>query len=86
MLHTNDQKKSVRIVTVKQVPLTMGYEWLTEQALRHLIFKAEPRKNSKGQAVPTNGLFESGAIIKIGAKILIDLDRFDLWVDQHRQG
>lgn len=80
------QQATSRTVTVKELPMLPGYGWLTEAALRHLIFKALPRKNSKGEALPTNGLSEAGAIIRLGRKVLIDLDRFDQWVSQHRQG
>ncbi len=73
-----------RIVRVKDLPQMPGYQWISEGAVRHLIFKATPRKNSKGESVVTNGLFECGALIRIGRKVLIDLDRFDLWVSQHR--
>lgn len=82
----NTVKTPSRLATVKELPTMAGYRWLSEIALRHLIFKALPRKNSKDEAIATNGLYEAGAIIKIGRKILIDLDQFDLWVGQHRQG
>lgn len=85
MSDKNIQQRSPRIVKVKDLPSTPGYGWLTESALRHLIFKATPRKNSKGDAIPTNGLFECGAIIRLGRKVLLDLDRFDSWIEQHRQ-
>lgn len=78
--------KQSRLVTVADLPTTPGYGWVTQAALRHLIFKATPRKNSKGEAIPTNGLVECGAIIKLGRKVLVDLDRFDQWVERHRQG
>ncbi len=74
-----------RYATPNTLPKTAGYEWLTTSALRHLIFKATPRKNSKGIPIQTNGLYECGAIIKIGRKVLIDLDRFDQWISEHRQ-
>lgn len=74
-----------RLTTPNALPKTPGYEWLTTSALRHLIFKAAPRKNSKGIPIPTNGLYECGAVIKIGRKVLLDLDRFDQWVAEHRQ-
>ncbi len=78
-LHT-----SRRIVRVNDLPTLRGYEWLTKSALRHLIFQSKPRLNSRGEAIKTNGLVESGAVIRIGRKILFDLDKFDLWVDSHR--
>lgn len=84
-MHTISSQHSARIVTVKNLPTIPGYGWLTEQALRHLIFKAMPRKNSKGEKIETNGLCECGAIIRLGRKVLIDLDCFDKWLDLHRQ-
>lgn len=85
MHNNNTLQRSTRIVKVKDLPTTPGYAWITEAALRHLIFNSTPRKNSKGQDVSTNGLFECGAIIRLGRKVLVDLDRFDLWVEKHRK-
>lgn len=73
-----------RRVKVSKLPKLEGYEWLTQSSLRHLIFNAKPRKNSKGEIIPSNGLQESGAIIRLGKTILIDLDKFDAWVASHR--
>lgn len=78
-------KKPTRFTTVKKLPFIAGYEWISESALRHLIFKATPRTSSKGEAIPTNGLVECGAIIRVGRKVLIDLDKFDEWVERGRQ-
>lgn len=83
-MHDISVQKSSRFVTVKD--LSARHSWLTEQAVRHLIFKATPRKNSKGEKIPTNGLYECGAIIRLGRKVLIDVARFDEWVEKHRQG
>lgn len=83
----NTAKTPPRWATIKVMPTLPEYQDVfTEASLRHLVFKAFPRKNSKGEAIATNGLYEAGAIIKIGRKILIDLDRFDQWVEQRRQG
>jgi len=56
----------------------------TTSAIRHLIFDATPRQDSKGNSLPTNGLFEAGAIVRVGRKVLIDLDAFDAWFDALR--
>ena len=56
----------------------------TRSSLTHLMFQAKTRINSKGQPIPGNGLEEIGAIVRIGRKVLIDLDKFDEWVDLHR--
>ena len=59
--------------TIKNLPAQPGLSWLTERAIRHLLFRAN-----------ANGLTASGAIIKLGSKTLIDVPRFIEWVEQHR--
>ena len=71
-----------RFATVKQLVQLKGHGWLTESALRHLLFAAKPRRNSRGEEAPGNGL--SAAVRKIGKKIIIDVDEFDSWVDAQR--
>jgi hypothetical protein len=73
-----------RLATVREIPKIPGYQWCTQPALRHLLFEAEDRVSSCGEKIPGNGLTEIGAIIRIGRKILIDLDKFDSWVELHR--
>lgn len=51
----------------------------TQPALRNLKFKAEKRQSSRGE-IPGNGLIESGAIVRVGRKVLIDEERFFDWV------
>ena len=41
-----------RLVAVKVLPTVPGYGCFSEPALRHLIFNAEDRKNSKGEIIP----------------------------------
>ena len=53
----------------------------TRAALRNLIFKARPRHTTKG-TIPGNGLVESGAIVRLGRKVLIDREKFLNWVQQ----
>ena len=71
-----------RRYTVAQIPSLPGYQWLSQASLRHLIFSAQDRLNSKGEVIPGNGL--APAIIRVGRKVLIDLDEFDNWVEGHR--
>ena len=71
-----------RLETVKNIPKLPGYRWATESYLRHAIFEAEPRIGSGGTEIPGNGL--ASAIIRIGRKVLIDMDEFDRWVEMHR--
>ena len=63
--------------TVKQFAL--AYPAFTELAMRNLIFKAGKRSSSKGE-ISGNGLLESGAIIRLGRRILIDEQAFFAWV------
>jgi hypothetical protein len=51
----------------------------TPPALRNLIFKAEPRQSSRGE-IPGNGLAKSGAIVRLGRRVLIDESKFLAWV------
>jgi hypothetical protein len=51
----------------------------TPPALRNLIFKAEPRQSSRGE-IPGNGLAESGAVIRLGRRVLLDESKFLAWV------
>lgn len=80
----NDDSRRVQIVTIKQLSKMEGYAGFTEPALRHLIFESKPRLGSKGRTIPGNGLEDAGAIIRVGRRVLIDLDRFDAWLDSHR--
>ena len=70
----------LNLYTVKQFA-TMQTVY-TEPALRNLIFKASPRKYSKGD-IKTNGLIECGAIIRVQSKVLIDPEQFGLWARQN---
>jgi len=73
-----------RLVTVKELANTPGYSCFTEASLRHLIFNARNRLNSKNESIPGNGLSEAGAIIRIGRRVVIDLNAFDIWLETHR--
>lgn len=68
-----------RVATVAQ--LAAAYPVFSQAAIRDLIFKAADRFNSKGDRIPGNGLAEAGAILRVGRKILIDLDAFEAWLD-----
>ncbi|CAL94482.1 DUF6462 family protein [Azoarcus olearius] len=67
-----------RVATVEQTAAI--YPVFSQAALRDLIFKAHDRVNSRGDRIPGNGLAEAGAIIRIGRKVLIDLDAFETWI------
>ncbi len=68
-----------RVATVAQTAAI--YPAFTQAALRDLIFKAADRYNSKGDRIPGNDLAEAGAILRVGRKVLIDIDAFESWLD-----
>lgn len=70
----------VRIATVVAMASMPEYRFMTASALRQLIFKAGATLNARGQRIPGNGLAEAGAIIRVGRRVYIDLDRFDKWL------
>ena len=51
-----------------------------------MIFKAEDRFNSRGDRIPGNGMAEAGVILRIGRKVILDLDAFDAWLDSRKVG
>ncbi len=58
----------------------------TEAALRDIRFKAFDRKNSRGDVIEGNGSGKAGVWVRIGKKILVDLEAFDAWVKSHKMG
>ncbi len=76
------RKSAARIRTVKQLLNDPDYSWVTNSYIRHVIFQAEDRYAAGGVKVSGNGL--APAIIRLGRKILIDMDLFDEWVEDHR--
>lgn len=52
----------------------------SQSALRNLVFKADARESTRG-TIPGNGLVESGAIVRLGRKVLIHEGRFFEWVE-----
>lgn len=55
-------------------------------ALRDLKFKANDRKNSRGETIRGNGTGPAGVWVQIGAKVLVDISAFDRWIESHRVG
>lgn len=72
-----------RLVTVKELPNIPEYACFSEAAIRHLIFQSEDRFSASGEVIPGNGL--ACTILRIGRRVLLDLDEFDRWLDSHRQ-
>lgn len=58
----------------------------TPAAFRDLKFKAHARKNSRGETITGNGTGPAGVWVQIGAKVLVDLQAFDRWIESHRIG
>lgn len=58
----------------------------TAPALRDLKFKADDRTNSRGEVIKGNGTGPAGVWVQIGAKVLIDLDALDRWIESHKTG
>ena len=79
---TRPECRLATIPNMAQLPQYCGA--FTVSSLRHLAFEAKQRISSNGDVILGNGLEEAGAIIRVGRKLLIDLDRFDAWLDSHR--
>lgn len=69
-----------RLATVENTAKVFSSAGLTPSAIRAHIFKADDRYNSRGEKIPGNGLAASGAIIRVGRKILIDLNKYGAWL------
>jgi hypothetical protein len=75
-----------RLATVEETARAFPQAKMTGSAIRALIFHADDRTNSRGDILPGNGLAKTGAIVRIGRKVLIDIDRFAAWMESHRGG
>jgi len=73
-----------RLYTVEEIASAFPHARLTPAAVRALVFRADDRTNSRGELLPGNGLGRAGAIVRIGRKVLIDLDRFAAFLESHR--
>ena len=68
------------IFTLYTVPhFAERHEAFCEGGLRWLIFNSEDRKDSTGKEIPGNGLAGSGAIVRIGRRVLIHEAKFFDW-------
>lgn len=75
---------AVRYVTINQAAeLRPAF---TPASFRDLKFKAHDRKNSRGETIKGNGTGAAGVWVQIGAKVLVDLQAFDRWIESHRMG
>ena len=69
-----------KLATVKTLPSCFPLLGLTAAAIHGHIFKSQDRFDSKGRKIAGNGLGASGAIIRRGRKVLIDVDRYGAWL------
>lgn len=66
--------------TVKNLPSFFPAAGLTVAAIHGHIFKAADRYDSRGYKIDGNGLAKTGAIIRRGRKVLIDVDKYAGWL------
>lgn len=69
-----------RLATIENTAKAFAPAGLTPAAVRAQVFKAADRYNSRGQPIKGNGLAASGALIRRGRRVLIDLDRYGAWL------
>ena len=69
-----------KLATVKNLPSCFPLVGLTPAAIHGHIFKSQDRFDSKGRKIAGNGLGASGAIIRRGRKVLIDVDKYASWL------
>jgi hypothetical protein len=77
---TPEQSPLPRLATVENTAKTFAAAGQTPAAIRANIFKSADRKNSRGELICGNGLANTGAIIRRGRKVLIDLDKYGAWL------
>lgn len=73
---------SNRFATIKQAAIVRPV--FTEAAYRDIRFKAFDRKNSRGEVIKGNGSGEFGCWIEVGGKVLLDVPRFDAWLESQK--
>ena len=69
-----------RLATVKKTAEIYADAGETEAAIRARIFNTTDRLNSRGEKINGNGLAATGAIVRLGRKILIDLDLYGAYL------
>lgn len=76
---TTDQA-APRLATIERAAKEFESAGQTTAAIRSAIFKAHDRVDPRGAKIPGNGLGETGAIIRHGRRVLVDLDRYRDWL------
>jgi len=69
-----------KLATVKNLPSCFPLLQLTRAAIHGHIFKSQDRFDSKGRKIPGNGLAATGAVIRRGRKVLINVDKYAAWL------
>lgn len=69
-----------RLATIENAAKVFADAGQTANAIRANIFKADDRFNSRGEKIKGNGLAATGAIIRRGRRVLVDLDRYGSWL------
>lgn len=80
---TGQPNRGKRLATIAQAAEQYPF---SAAALRDMKFRAHDRTNSRGEIIRGNGSGAAGVWIQVGRKVLVDLDRFDRWLDSHREG
>lgn len=78
---TGQVNRGKRLATIQQAANQYPF---SAAALRDLKFRAQDRKNSRGETIKGNGTGPAGVWLQIGRKVLVDLDCFESWIDSHR--
>lgn len=68
------------LATVEAAAAAFPHLGLTPAAVRGHIFKADDRINSRGVTIKGNGLGNTGAIIKRGRRVYLDLAKYGRWL------
>ncbi|MCB4821174.1 hypothetical protein [Roseicella aerolata] len=80
--HTASDRQQPRLVDISQL-IECHHPWIgTPAAARGLVARAKPRLNAGGEVCEGNGL--AHAIVKVGDRVLFDLDRFNAWLESRR--
>ena len=69
-----------RLATIERAAEIFADAGETPAAIWARIFKADDRLNSRGEQITGNGLAETGAIVRVGRKVLVDIDRYAAWL------
>lgn len=69
-----------RLATIDNAAKAFADAGQTANAIRANIFKAADRHNSRGEKINGNGLAATGAVIRRGRRVLVDLDRYGAWL------